>query len=306
MMTAMENVKEFAAGIAERLNETPEVENAEEKYIMKMNGHGYQCVTVELRDNGGIVPCIDAGPLFQAVQDGLMDMDGAAWNVLQEAIRRKKALTENTLLDDAIKNKDFIRKNVTYKVMNKELNKEYLADKLWTGYLDLALVYIIDLDFCFSDTPDRRGSIAVTKAMLDGAGLTEDEVAEAARDNLLDEQAEFIHLSSILGEAGSAIPDGVPPMWVLTNKDRMNGARMFLREDVMDQVIRQTGEQKVVLIPSSIHEFIVIPETDYMGHEELCRMIQEVNSDGTCVHPTDILGDHPYIYDGDTKCFSFL
>ena len=302
MMTVMENVKEFAAGIAERLNEAPEVENAEGKYIVKMNGQGYQSVTVKLRDDGGIVPCIDAGPLFQAVQDGLMDMDGAAWNVLQEAIRKKKALTENTLLDDAIKDKDFIRKNVTYKVMNKELNKEYLADKLWIGYLDLALVYIIDLGSCFPDAPDRRGSIAVTKAMLDGAGLTEDEVAEAARDNLSDEQAEFMPISSMLGGTGL----GVPPMWVLTNKDRMNGARMFLREDVMDQVISQTGEQKVVLIPSSIHEFIVIPETDYMGHEELCRMIQEVNSDGTCVHPTDILGDHPYIYDGDTKCFSFL
>lgn len=57
------------------------------------------------------------------------------------------------------------------------------------------------------------------------------------------------------------------------------------------------------LIPSSIHEWIIVPKTKEMNYDQLKTMIQDVNTDA--VNERDILSDHPYLYERKSDKISF-
>ena len=76
-----------------------------------------------------------------------------------------------------------------------------------------------------------------------------------------------------------------PGMDVLTTNDSYLGAALILAK---------AGEldEKSWLIPSSIHEWLIIDK--WMATEaELCNMIQSINT--THVRPDEVLSDHPYV-----------
>ena len=54
------------------------------------------------------------------------------------------------------------------------------------------------------------------------------------------------------------------------------------------------GENYFVL-PSSIHEVIIVPESASPGYSDLNEMIREINQ--TQVAEEEVLGDHAYYYD---------
>ncbi len=65
-------------------------------------------------------------------------------------------------------------------------------------------------------------------------------------------------------------------MYVLTNKERSLGAGTFLYPGVLKQAEELLGERFYVL-PSSIHECILIPEEEGMYQEALTEIVTEIN-----------------------------
>ena len=55
------------------------------------------------------------------------------------------------------------------------------------------------------------------------------------------------------------------------------------------------------LLPSSIHEVILVPDNGKMDYRELEKMVHEVNE--TQVRPTERLSDNVYHYDSKEKIF---
>ena len=49
------------------------------------------------------------------------------------------------------------------------------------------------------------------------------------------------------------------------------------------------------MIPSSVHEMIIVPMTESITRKELDQMVKEANEN--VVNPEEILSDHVYIYD---------
>ena len=77
-----------------------------------------------------------------------------------------------------------------------------------------------------------------------------------------------------------------------------NGAVRIIDEDAIRE-FSEKFESNVVAIPSSIHEFLLIPESLNDGdYEKLEAMIKDVNE--TVVDPEDILSDHLYLYVRDS------
>ena len=58
------------------------------------------------------------------------------------------------------------------------------------------------------------------------------------------------------------------------------------------------------LIPSSVHEFILLPVDQERSAEELKEMIVEVNS--TELTPEEILSDQLYLYSRQERCVKIL
>lgn len=82
----------------------------------------------------------------------------------------------------------------------------------------------------------------------------------------------------------SILPPDDGKMFVLTNSTKLNGAVELLNPKEMDEVMDKLGEDFFIL-PSSIHETIIVPKSAGMDFSELENMVQEINA--TQVEPEE-------------------
>ena len=82
--------------------------------------------------------------------------------------------------------------------------------------------------------------------------------------------------------------------YCLTSEEKRYGASMILQEDVMGKVSKLMGGDFYIL-PSSIHETLIVPTTTQMTLEDMSIMVQYVNKEA--VEPEDKLSDKVQFYD---------
>lgn len=190
-----------------------------------------------------------------------------------------------------------IRDKIAAKLINTNQNREYLEDKPHTDIADLSAVYYIDLS---SDSLGNMTTV-ITDSLLAQYDITLEKLHEIAIQNM-GSKARFCSMLEVLSELMS---DSLPQdefcpadnmMFVLTNETKLNGAAMLLCPETMDKIAEQVGSSYYIL-PSSIHETLVVPFSDGMNVEELKNMVHEVNS--TQLSADEILSDNVYIYDYD-------
>ena len=88
-------------------------------------------------------------------------------------------------------------------------------------------------------------------------------------------------------------------MYVLTNQKRRDGAAAVLYPGRLEMLALYLKENFYIL-PSSVHEMIILPESGALPKEELNAVIQEIN--GSQVNAEEYLSDHAYYYDRVRKC----
>lgn len=91
---------------------------------------------------------------------------------------------------------------------------------------------------------------------------------------------------------------------ILSNKNYLNGAALILCDEVMDKVVEHYKVNVLYILPSSIHEVIIIPDSDSVDVEYLKNMVYEINR--STVAPEERLSDHVYKYTYATKSFEML
>ena len=90
------------------------------------------------------------------------------------------------------------------------------------------------------------------------------------------------------------LKDYVPSdMNVLTNESKLNGAACILYENVLYDFAQKLGADLYIL-PSSVHEVILLPKLSMFEKDELVNMVKEVNTEG--VAADEVLSDHVYEY----------
>ena len=97
-------------------------------------------------------------------------------------------------------------------------------------------------------------------------------------------------------DAERLLADMVPQdemMFVLSNKQRVNGSAALLDKEIMQSIVDKFGGEFYIL-PSSVHECIIVAADADMDTSQLTAMIQEVNAGQ--VAPDERLSDHPYRY----------
>lgn len=212
-----------------------------------------------------------------------------------------------------------VRGKIIPRLINADTNSVYLEDKPFTRVEDLAIVYAVVVDM----NEDGAGMVTINDRLMNEWGTSPEELHDIAMVNVAEQYPS--HLESIQDtlikmtthglmehegmsyeEAREAaeglIPMGVPNnvMYVYTNSVGHNGAIGIMCEGEMEKIAEKVGGDFYVL-PSSIHELIVVPKTDEMSYQELEMMVHEVNT--TQVSPQDRLSEHVYQYDSEHKEF---
>ncbi len=181
---------------------------------------------------------------------------------------------------------DGILQNVTYRLINKQMNESFLKDKVYRDYLDLAITYQIVV--CVND---NNGYITITKDLVERIGLSEEDLFEMASKNTPRiAPAKDSSLYEVMGNMMSFDdPDDMSDLFrVLSNEKKTYGASVLLYPGLVDKLYEKYGEKYV--IPSSLHEVLLVDHnadpSDYL------KMVKEVNR--TVVDSEEILSDSVY------------
>jgi hypothetical protein len=186
---------------------------------------------------------------------------------------------------DEIRKPEYILKNVIPEVVSEKspLVERYVNRK----FLDLALIYRVPV----TTEADECRTFLVSEELIAAIGLTELDLFEAVRarnDYTLKSMKEVLE-----GMLGSEIESFMPEdngMFVVSRANNVFGAGVLVT-DYLVKVAERLGD--FVVIPSSIHELIVIPDEiagyNYSGiHELVCSV------NATEVQPGDKLVDGVY------------
>lgn len=197
-----------------------------------------------------------------------------------------------------LKHFDTIKDKIVYKVVNYRSNEKLLEQVPHKRILDLAVVF-----YCLLDNEYARSATAlIYNNNLKNWNVTIDDVYKAALKNTPDLLHSKISSMAALFEKCGVNVDGeevdlkdyVPSdMYVLTNESKLNGAACILYENVLYDFAQKLGADLYIL-PSSVHEVILLPKLSMFEKDELVNMVKEVNTEG--VAADEVLSDHVYEY----------
>lgn len=201
---------------------------------------------------------------------------------------------------DKFAEKDYILKNVEYRLVNE---KNISEDRPYKRFLDLALIYRVKAGV------DENGeaSFVINKIMMNKLDITEQELDKAAQNNLENKRYSINSMTDIIESmmSGNEIKIvepaelGIaekPDMIIISTCNRIHGASALLRADVLDAVAKYFGKDFYIL-PSSVHELIAVSCEDGITTASLKEMVSEVNA--TEVDEVDILNDNVYRYNAE-------
>lgn len=183
------------------------------------------------------------------------------------------------------------QKHLKYKVVNTEKNIGFLSKVPHIAFLDLSIVFYISV----SIETDGIGTAVVTNQLMDKWGTTRDKLFKIATENMK-QDFYFKNMAEVIK---TFIDDGMTdvelPMYVLTNSQKMYGAALIASDETLERITDILNLETFIILPSSVHEVIILTTAQKTDVYELREMVASVNS--TQVAPEEILSDNVYCYE---------
>lgn len=201
-------------------------------------------------------------------------------------VQRESRLIPGQALEDIL-NYPKMKSMVYYRLISQERNKELLKQVPWLPWLDLAIVFYVRIP---GDIVENATALIHTIHM-EHWGIPIQELYRAAAENMAKVPVRMEPMEEFLEDFGFGMLHS--GMQVLSSGNREYGAAVIVDPNVLRQCFQRLGEDYYIL-PSSIHEVILLPVSRTAGRESLDMMIQEVNQ--KCVSREEYLSDHAYRY----------
>ena len=254
------------------------------------------------QDKISAVPCIYLDDYYTRYSNGAHLLD------LLDEIAQCRNLYDSNL--DAVDLKSighysFAKTRLVIKMCDPELNKKLLQNKVHTMEGELAALYYVNI----KSGNDADGMVAIDHSLLkiwdvSAVQLRKDAVcAELQRgyalytmENILCSFSGIEKKKNLLDQAAETnIPPLPMPMFVLTRSDMNFGASAIMHDEIMDRACSVIGADKLYVLPSSIHEVLLLPVSDNADITMLTAMVKEINA--TQVAPEDLLSNKVQIYE---------
>ena len=266
-------MRNYAEAVATMIREEHPAFYAEVMEIVKMNDETNIGVRVASKDNPNFAPVHYIEPFFKC---GL-----SVEECVREIMNNDMSNINVELADEEKLNWEDIKDYITMRLVNVEYNKKFLADKVHVE-LGNGLAVMFDVtkgDFRAAITNTFAENIGCDCVMLVCASQiskTGTPVLFDLADRLFaEEPTNLLEGESVSGSS----------MFVLTSKDSGCGASVIYRSGVADKIRKLIG--KYYLLPSSVDEWIVVPESANIPIVELSKMVSGANK--TVVERNELL-----------------
>lgn len=258
------------------------------KVVEVLKDHDIAAELSKVNKSGKEIECIrfGSGRVTPSVYQATWDQFDTEEEVIEFA---HKALDNAPQVDpDEFFNKEYIIDNVISCIRHETNDEKTLR---FPVYGDLEEYFRIPVSL----NGELSGSVVILNEHVDRLDIDVEQLRNAARENLKKHAViQPMHevLAQMMGAAAEDIPAmGEDFMSVGTVESRCHGASVMLLDEVLKDFCRDKGIGSVIIIPSSVHEVILIPDTK--EDSVIDNMIDEVNTT-QLADETEILSSHLY------------
>lgn len=283
--------KEFENALLDKLPAHFPATTFEVRDVAKLQGQSYTGLTVK-PEGSMIAPTMNIEALFRKYGAGEGLTDDAIEGIVSEI---RDTLSKTPMVDLSMTEWEKARHHLRYQLIPIKGNEALLENTAHKSILDLALV--IRLEF-FSNS-DGCGTALVTRALQKTFDKTDEELFAAALDAATKEHpASLRNITEVLFGPLSNETDEKGNLWVASTNDGRDGAAVLAYPGFLKECAEKLHSDLVIL-PSSVHEVLVLPDNGEMTVADLKNMVKSVNE--TELNPEDFLSDNVYYYNNVTE-----
>lgn len=267
--------------------------------VMKNNGVLLTGLTI-IQPQVNISPIIYLDDYYEIYKNGKKEMV----DIMRDIMETYTANCINHTVDmQFFTNYAQVKEHIIFKLVNYEKNRELLQDVPYVPFHDLAIVF----QCLISNEKYGSTSIMIHHAHLKLWNLTIEELYQHAMENmpklypyeLRNVKDVVLEMIENRGEDIREIEENMDeiPLFVLTNVNRIHGASSLLYQNIVRDFALAAGKN-VFILPSSIHEVLLMAESGEESIDFLKQMVHDVNE--TEVEAEEFLSEHIYYYNRDT------
>ena len=282
------------------------------KEMTKNNGTVHSAL--EFREQGEVVSVlVYLAPYFEDYNAGV-SLKELAEDIYSSYQENKK---HGRIFESSIWRNDYetVPDKVIYKLINYHQNRELLEEIPHIRLCDLAIIFCLLVE----QSGNYLATVVICKEHMERWGMDTQMLMELAKKNtkrLL--PAKIRNMSEVMQEIARnylgndtektaldemlSMPSEIP-LYVLSNHINTNGAITMLYEGILRD-FAAVLEHDLIILPSSIHEVLLVPYEGELCMEELKEMVRHVNR--TEVAKEEVLSDNVYIYSRKTDKISIV
>lgn len=268
-----------------------DIEDIKIEDIRKNNGTLFTSLIIVIKDEN-ITPNIYMEYYYNLFENGEC-IDDILKEIAGEFVKARNRIS-NEICE--VNLECFNKDNVFIKLINAKRNEELLKSCPHIIFCDLAVTFRI----LFQSNEDGISSALLSNEEFNKWNMSVEELFETSKSNMKNFfPPVLMRLDELLRNRFPEYKD-VPeytPLYVLTNNCTINGASYMVYEDLLRDFASEHGSFYV--IPSSIHELILLPGEDDYNVNDLIETVREVNE--FAVSKLEYLSDNVYFYDANTN-----
>lgn len=326
------NYKQFIKEVENKIKDMMKEADVKVHQVMKNNAVALWGINI-FEDNISVSPTIYLEEYYASYEQG-RNMEDIIAQILDCYANYKSDNIEVDFFSDY----DCVQENIVFKLINYAKNEELLKTIPHIKYLDLAIVFY----YLYLGSSLGEGTIIITNEHLQMWGINQERLSEDAKENtskLL--PYELKHMDEVIKEILSEdlkeefkrmtmdqtgcseedigeeeaeefvsqmistlkqTPQNVE-MFMLSNIYKSNGAACMLYHSVLQEAAKKRGKN-IYILPSSVHEVILLFVNKGGETEKLKKMVTEINE--TQVAREEVLSNSIYRYDIKTDSIELL
>ena len=271
-----------------------------------MKNNSMELIGLSIREEGREVsPTFYLEGFFQQYKEGRMISDIIReLDCLYQEAKRHMLEADYMSFDMEYAN---CQDKIVMRLISKKRNEKMLEDLPHLCFLDLAVIFTI----VYRHTKDGLESVRVSHELCDKWNVGLNELKRVTKKNTQrifpPKVSNMVNIvESFLSEEEKESLDLRQPMGrhikVLTNTAGINGATVLLYDDFIKNIADEL-ESNLYILPSSIHEVLVIPVESGAKLNELSETVMHVNQ--VAVSKEEYLSDTVYMYNRKTETFIY-
>lgn len=224
-------------------------------------------------------------------------------SIADDLVRQyRNSLPEKPLDVSFFSDFDKVKDMIIFRVINNKRNSSLLEDVPHIDYLDLSITF----SCLISLQSSHDATILIHNNHMDSWQTTPAKLYELALNNTprllgwkLTDMKDII--KGLAVPSDDIIPDSEDlafPIHVLSNRANINGASCILYSGLLKKISEDLDSDCLYIIPSSVHEVLILQGASDVNSCDLDNIICQVNS--TTLSEEEILSDHVYYYVRDT------